>query len=514
MVGFLGTGNRNSPATDNRHPDTLAQHNANESAACPDSSPSRSQSSGHQNDISHRPLHFFSLPHWTRKMLPPSVSARRSRAAMPSDELGVIPRSPSKLMLDKELPPMPPTTQSVTGSLGSVATSLDPAISPPTPSHKPTPSPIVPGAIPSTSTESRNTQPTMYFDLYHNTPYISFVTPSPTDIDQRDSTLPLRQSKSSHSFRAHRQACESTQPLDGANRARGLSTGQRPSSSKRPGQNYAEPLPIPGKSEASPVRQILKKPSQQLLSVPSDSFSLPALQPTSPFHIDFQSDTLTSSQQSPQRSASRLTRSHSERFFRRLSHSNGDAPALPKIPSAFTPSQFPSTAVDPPRSPRSPHSPRPTLRRPATADSTRSRTRTRSFFTLSTQTSPTPSNHTPHFGNALSSLTSPTSINHTNTRPRSATNPPLLHRLSLNFFASSTSPAKFGTVLDSSVTGSPVSRSRPSMLSSVPPEDLRPHQDELPESFLHRLTSLVGKGDIAGLLASRYIISFSRFSLF
>jgi hypothetical protein len=89
-----------------------------------------------------------------------------------------------------------------------------------------------------------------------------------------------------------------------------------------------------------------------------------------------------------------------------------------------------------------------------------------------------------------------------------------LHRLSLNFFASSTSQAKFGTVLDSSITGSPVSRSRPSMLSSVPPEDLRPHRDELPKSFLHRLTSLVGKGDIAGLLASRYIISFFHFSLF
>ena len=508
MVGFLGTGSRNSPATDSRHPDTLAQHNTNGSATCPDSSPSRSQSSGHQNDISHSPLHFFSLPHWTRKILPPSVSARRSRAAMPSDEFGVVPRSPSKLMLDKELPPMPPTTQSVTGSLGSV----DPAISPPTPTHKPTPSHIVPGAIPSTSTESRNTQPTMYFDVYHNTPYVSFVTPSPTDSDQRDSTLPLRQSRSSHSFRAHRQACELAQPLDGANRARGLSTGQRPSCSKRPGQNYAEPPPVPGKSKVSPVRQISKKPSRQLLSVPSDSFSLPALQPTSPFHIDFQSDTLTSSQQSPRRSASRLTRSHSERVFRRLSHSNSDAPALPKIPSTFTPSQFPSTAVDPPRSPHSPRSPRPTLRRPATADSTRSRTR--SFFTLSSQTSPTPSNQAPHFGNALSSLTSSTSINHANTRPRSATNPPLLHRLSLNFFASSTSPAKFGTVFDSSITGSPVSRSRPSMLSSVPPEDLRPHRDESPESFLHRLTSLVGKGDIAGLLASRYIISFFRFSLF
>ena len=49
------------------------------------------------------------------------------------------------------------------------------------------------------------------------------------------------------------------------------------------------------------------------------------------------------------------------------------------------------------------------------------------------------------------------------------------------------------------------------MLSSVAPEDLRPRQDELPESFLQRLTSLVGKADIAGLLASRYITSFLTF---
>ncbi|OJA10811.1 hypothetical protein AZE42_00324 [Rhizopogon vesiculosus] len=507
MVGFLGTGSKNPPATDSRRPDTLvpaAPHHANGSTARlpPDSSASKSQSAGHQNDTSNRPLHFFSLPHWTRKILPVSASARRSLAAMPSDELGVIPRSPSKLMLDKELPPMP-----LTGNPNSVATSLDQAISLSASTGKFTPSPTA--NISSTSTEPRNAQPTMYFDVYHNTPYISvprevhtvsFVTPSSTGIDQRDLTLPLRHSRSSQSCRAHKQACGPTQPLDGADtsRARGLSIDQRRSCSKRVEQKYAEPPPIPGKREVSPVRQMSKKLSQQLLSVPTDSLSLPALQPTSPFHIDFQSDTLTPPQQSPQRSASRLTRRHSERVSRRPSHSNTDAPALPKIPSTFTSSQFHSTTIDPTF--HSAHSPRPALRRPATADSTRSRTR--SFFTLSSHTTPVPSSHTPHFGNALSSLTSPTLVNHSNPRPRSATNPPLLHRLSLNFFASSTASPKSGTVFDGSITASPVSRSRPSLLSSVPPEDLRPHQDELPDSFLYRLTSLVGKADIAGLLAS------------
>jgi hypothetical protein len=510
MVGFLGTGSRNSPAKDGRHSDALSPHHASGSAARlpPDSPASKSQSAAHQNDTSHGPLHFFSLPHWTRKILPVSASARRSSAAMP-DELGVIPRSSSKLMLDKELPPTPLKTKSVSNP-DSTATSLNQPIFPPASTDQSTHSHTAP--VPSTPAEPRDTQSTMYFDVYHNTPYVSvprgvntvsFVTPSPTGIGQRDLSPPLRHSRSSHSFLANKQAGGSTQPLNGAGRARGLSIGQK--LPKRPAKKVESPS-IRGKNEGSPVRQMSKKPSRQLLSVPSDSLSLPALPPTSPFRIDFQSDTPTSSQ--PQRSASRLTRSHSERVFRRPS-TNSDAPTLPNIPTAFTAPQFRPTTADPslhsPHSPHSPRSPRHAIRRPATADSTRSRTR--SFFTLSPQATPVPSGQTPHFGNALSSLTSPTSANHARTRPRSVTNPPLLHRLSLNIFASSSSPAKTGTVLDGSMTTSPVSRSRLSFLSSVPPEDLRPHHEEPPEGFLQRLTSLVGKADIAGLLASRYMTS-------
>lgn len=516
MVGFLSTGSRNSSATDSHHPDeALAPYHADRIPVqlSPDTSASKSQSTGRQNDARHAPLHFFSLPHWTRKILPASASPRR-RGAMPSDELGVFSRSPSKLMLDKELPPTPPKTQRVAGNLDPAATSLDQPLSPPASMDRSIRSSTASGAIiPSTSAESRNSRPTMHL---HNAPHVpvprgvntvSFVTPSPTNIDQPDLTLPLRHSKSSQSFR--KQACGSTQPLGLAERARGLSVYQRPSCSKLPEQKYAEPPLIGIKGEGQYVRQVSKKPSRQLLSVPSESLSLPALQPTAPFHIDFHSDAFTNSQQSPQRSVSRLTRSHSERVCRRLSASNSDAPALPKIPSAFTSSRFHSTSADPTSHPT--HPPRSILRRPATADSTRSRTR--SFFTLSSQRTPVPSSQTPHFENALSSLASPTSVNHVNTRPRSATNPPLLHRLSLNFFASSNSPAKTGTIPDSFITASPVSRSR-SPLLSVPPEDLRPHQDESPDSFLQRLTSLVGKADIAGLLASRYITSFFRFSLF
>ncbi|KAG1755120.1 uncharacterized protein EDB91DRAFT_274067 [Suillus paluster] len=503
MVGFLGTGSRNSPATDSRHPDTLNPPHANGSAArvVSDSSASN-QSVGHQaeNDHSHGPLHFFSLPHWTRKILPVSVSARRSLAGMPSDELGVVRRRPSNLMLDKELPPTPPKTQSVAGNPDSVPPSLDKSISSPTSTDRFTPSPTVPRAnMPSTSVDPRHAQPTLYFDVYHNTPNVSvprgvntvsFVTPSPTGSGQRDLTLPLRHSRSSQSIRSHKQADRSIH----ADRARGLFTGQRLSSPRR---KDAEPPPAGENSQGSPGRQMSTKPSQELLSVPSDSLSLPALQPTSPFHIDFHSDTLTSSQQSPQRSASGLTRRHSEKVFRRPSPSNSEVPALPKIPLAFASSQHRSMTADPTFSS---HPPRPALRRPMTADSIRSRTR--SFFTSSPQTTPVPSTHTPHFGNALSSLTSSTSASHANNRPRSATNPPLLHRLSMNFFASSTASAKAGTVPGSTITASPVSRSRPSLLSSVPPEELRPQQDELPEAFLQRLTSLAGKADIAGLLAS------------
>lgn len=509
MVGFLGTGSKNSPATDSRHPDINTLNpppyaNGSSTRVSPDSGKSApNQSAGRQpqststSDNSHGPLHFFSLPHWTRKILPTSASARRSLAGMPSDELGIIRRKPSKLMLDKELPP-PPPIQRVAGNPDSVETSLDTFS--PISTDRFTPSPTLPRVnTPPTSAEPRHTQPTLYFDVYHNAVprgvnTVSFVTTSPTGIEQRDSTLPLRHSRSTQSFLSHKQADRPTQPLDDADRVRGFSFGRRLSSSRR---KDAEPPPTV-ENIASPVRQVSTKSSQQLLSVPSDSLSLPALQPTSPFHIDFHSDTLASSQQPPQRSVSRLTRSHSEKFSRRPSSSNSEAPALPKILSAFDSSQHHSTTANPTFP--SHHLPRPTLRRPMTADSVRSRTR--SFFTPSPQTTSSPSTQTPHFGNALLSLTSSTSANHANSRPRSATNPPLLHRLSINFFASSTASAKSGTAPGSFITASPISRSRPPLLSSVPSEELRPQQDELPEAFLQRLSSLVGKADIAGLLGS------------
>lgn len=504
MVGFLSTGSRNSPATDSCHPDTtlnpLSCANGSATRVFPDKS-APIKSASHQlqstSDGGHGPLRFLSLPHWTRKILPTSASARRSLAGVPSDELGVIRRKPSKLMLDKELPPTPPI-QSV-ASNHSVEVSLD--TSSPISTDRFTSSPTLPNAnTPSTSAEPTHTQPTLYFDMSHNAVprggnTVSFVATSPRGTDQRDTTLSLRHTRSTQSFLSHKQADRSTQPRDSGDRARGFSFGRRPSSSRR---KDAEPPPTGEHNKTLPVRQVSTKSSRQLLSVPSDSLSLPALQPTSPFHVDFHPDTLASSQQPTQRFASRLTRSHSEKFSRRPSPSNSEVPALPKIPSAFDSSQHHSITANPTFP--SHHSPRPTPRRPMTADSVRSRTR--SFFTLSSQITSGPSTQTPHFGNALSSLTSSTSANHANNRPRSATNPPLLHRLSVNFFASSTASVKSGTVPGSSITASPVSRSHPLLLSSVPPEELRPQQDELPEDFLQRLSSLIGKADIAGLLGS------------
>ncbi|KAG2146577.1 uncharacterized protein EDB93DRAFT_1250858 [Suillus bovinus] len=503
MVGFLGAGSRNSPATDISHPDTTLNPppHANGSAARVFDKSAPNQSAGHQSqstsDNSHGPFRFFSLPHWTRKVLPTTVSARRSLAGMPSDELGVIGRNSLKLMLDKELPPTPPI-QRVAGNPDSVETSLD-AFSPIS-TNRSAPSPTLPTANTSpTSAEPRPTQPMLYFDVHHNdvsrgVNTVSFVTNSPMGIDQRNSTPPLRHTRSTQSFLSHKQTDRSTQPLDDADRVRGFSFGQRLSSSRR---KDTEPPPTGENDKASSVRRVSTKSSQQLLSVPFDPLSLPALQ-TSPFHIDFHSDTPASSRQPPKRSASRLTRSHSEKFSRRSSPSNSEAPALPSILSAFDLSQHHSTTADPAIPSHQP--PCPKLRRPLTADSVRSRTR--SFFTLSPQTTSGPSTHTPHFRNAHANLTSSTSANDVNNRPRSATNPPLLHRLSINFFAASTASTKSGTVSGSTIIASPVSRSRPQLLSSVPSEELRPQQDELPEAFLQRLSSLVGKADIAGLLGS------------
>ena len=89
-------------------------------------------------------------------------------------------------------------------------------------------------------------------------------------------------------------------------------------------------------------------------------------------------------------------------------------------------------------------------------------------------------------------------------RARASTNPPLLHRLSMNLFSSSPPiPALPHTQLTSSPEMSAVSSPRPS--TSKQSIDIpKPRVDEeSPKQYVNRLTETVPKSDIATVLASR-----------
>ena len=93
----------------------------------------------------------------------------------------------------------------------------------------------------------------------------------------------------------------------------------------------------------------------------------------------------------------------------------------------------------------------------------------------------------------------------TKPRPRASTNPPLLHRLSMNLFSSSPPiPALPHTQLTGSPDASTISSPRPS--TSKQSIDIpKPRIDEeSPKQYVDRLTDTVPKSDIATVLASRY----------
>lgn len=82
-------------------------------------------------------------------------------------------------------------------------------------------------------------------------------------------------------------------------------------------------------------------------------------------------------------------------------------------------------------------------------------------------------------------------------KPPPHTNPPLLHRLSLNLFHSS--PADTSNELIPSASSS--NSSRPSLHKEIP----KPRVDEeSPEVYVSRLAEAVSKGEIAAVLASRF----------
>ena len=87
----------------------------------------------------------------------------------------------------------------------------------------------------------------------------------------------------------------------------------------------------------------------------------------------------------------------------------------------------------------------------------------------------------------------------TTSRRRAQTNPPLLHRLSLNIFSFATSPPSPHLQSVSTVDLPPT----PSVEKLKPSVSVSPRDDESPTAYVRRLISSVSKEEIAGILASR-----------
>lgn len=476
MVGVLGLGNRHPPS---RRADTSGSI-ANPKPVPPPARQTHPIPPDSTDNTSSGGLNFFSRPHWTRRILPVSSSARKSPAGLPNTDeysANLFATSPRRLLLEKDLPPTPAdaniTTYEPTARRDDARVSISVQQVADTPP-----------------------QPTLYLDAYHNTPMLS--TPSQinsvafTSFPNSSTEKVLRKTKSTFSLRPQQPSSSPEQQ-----RARGVSLTQMFTTAKRA---PTSPCITNGNSPSTPLvrkssfwSRTFSASSSQRLAVPAESPSLPVLKPTSPLRVDFTSPPDTPARSHSNARAARPPRHHSERAVRHPPTARTNIPSLPHTPVAPDRTNVrPSTA-----DPNFLVSHRSHMRRPATADSAAlSRSRSRSLFALSQQSTVPPlsnqsssDNPTPRF-----------KIGSPNPRPRSSTNPPLLHRLSVNLFASST--AKSGPLVSNGVTLSPSFRSPRSSLSQIPPDTLKPRAGESSEAFVNRLVSLVSKADIAVVLAS------------
>ncbi|KAJ7630641.1 hypothetical protein FB45DRAFT_916156 [Roridomyces roridus] len=398
--------------------------------------------------------HFFSLPLWKKR---PSAPLPVSSASS-SGSLG---NSRDRLRVEKDLPPTPsneedlplPSTssrKSLSASQSSAALLAHASLGIGLPHAMRNPSA-------SSSTSDVNT--------------IAFVT---------NSDPPVRRTKSSQKLRATSAydppgSIQVSFSEGGKRRSRGISLGTTAAfltladpDPKGKGKETAPPMP-----KTSLVRRASfwsrKKAEQPEPITPRDDIPLPTLPsvlPMTPFTMD---DFHASSPSSHSQHARRLSRSHSAR--------DGGITNSALSPSDTT-------------------RPRRASKRPATADSS---ARSPSFPDSPPPLPPPP---VPRSTLPVSESDAPSR------RPRAQTNPPLLYRLSMNLFSSSSASSsnQSSTMIHESPRNSPTrsaSNSPRTSLNKTPVVIPKPEVDhESPELYLRRLLLAVSKAEVAGILAS------------
>ncbi|CAK5279968.1 unnamed protein product [Mycena citricolor] len=441
--------------------------------------------------------HFFSLPLWKKRPLVASSSSPTNR-----DSVERRPTEDGRLrrerFSEKDLPPTPPEDPFVPDTPrprndsahsyrdDSPVPSLSASISSRKSLASSQPTAILARAsfglgLPHALRDPSSSASSTTSDI--NT--VAFLTPPEMDSRRRSIQTP-RRAKSSTKLRAMSSLYEPGMELEGSHsegakgRIRGVSLGNTAILNsgypdiKGKGKEVEEAAPSPmpkpalvrrasfwSRKKSTPADTALPAHVEQLYLQPSPPPTLPSVSPLSPFTFDDLHMTSSSSRTKHSRG---LSRSHSER-------SNVMAQPSPMTEMAQPILRKPS-------------------RRPATADpSTRSPT---------TLLNSTPSQPPPLPPQPDSSTLSPGPSR----RPRSQTNPPLLHRLSLNLFSSSNSPSALSqSPLHDSPISSPMDSPRASLHKPVViPKPETEH--ESPEIYLNRLLQAVSKAEVAGILAS------------
>lgn len=463
--------------------------------------------------------HFFSLPLWRRRASPAfsTAAASPSISRLSADDIGVLrPHpSPAVLLRDKDLPPTP----SSHGLSRTAQRDVQP--------HAPAPEEGLPMAGSSSSASllrgpslhaESSSQPTMALvraTLGVGLPHvISSASSSSSDLHNfplKPPPIPDPPSQNSHSvvrrvksFR--RDAEHRVDPkARETRRNRGLSLGPVQFASLEKGKEKQwEPtfetlpsLPKPISRKSSFWSR--KRNDSQAVSPPhipdADAGpSLPSLQPVSPFYVD----TIIPPPPEPPEAttALHLQRRHSDKS--RLSASNAEQLRTFR-------SDVPASFLSPTRN---------LLKRPQTADTATSSRITSLYPDLPQviRSSPpqSPASRFKTGEQIVEGKTSPSVL--PATRHRSQTNPPLLHRLSVNMFgspsppSSTSAPSIVTTSVGDIVTASPTSSlasSRPSLSKEIP----QPRPDEeKPEVYVHRLLESVSKAEVATVLASKYVL--------
>ena len=535
MVGLFHLGNKGSPARSTGSTDTRPQtppppykpdgHEPAVFAAATTTTTTRTVTT-----TTHTTTHFFSLPLWRRRAQPHANGSSPEVKPLPPDELGLQGSpSPARLLkLNKDLPPTPPTEEaseeasaglpvemgrSVPPMRGSAekarlsqnavaSTSQLPSIAPLLPPSESSQStaalaraalglglpPVLGGIVPGPSSEVNS---------------VSFVVhPSPPDSvhPELPSHSPVaRRAKSLYKEPEANERPSITEARE-QRRARGLSLGPLLSSAHdEKGKGKQKEVDAKSLSRKSSFWSRRRNDSRPITPVnpPSPSKflqleSLPIMKPLSPFHVDGMGG-----DSSPGPSGlhlpppTDLRRRHSDR----------------------TPSQS-NKSPDLPHEPADPHSPktgrlRRKSSRPQTADGASSPRAVSSFIP-----SPPPLTNSPTGMTLSMSQGIEPSPRVATLRPRSQTNPPLLHRLSMSLFGSSSSATPSPVVphfAGEPYTRSPstsFSSSRPSLVRQSPKISVeipkpRYHEEESPEIYLQRLTEAVSKAEVASVLASR-----------